>query len=265
MNFSSYIGMFKMQFKSEMQYRGKAFSGVITQFFWGIMYIYLYTAFMRGGVDGFSLSQMATYIWLGQAFYSMRTISLRNDATYEITNGNVCYRFVKPLNIYNQWFVELAGSKSASCILRCVLIILITIWLPEKYGLSMPVSVTAFLLFLVALIVGFLLSVAISMFAYNLVFLTMSSKASFLINTIVALLNGSFIPVPLMPTTLQTVIKWLPFGCISDLSFRIYCGNIGLKDGLFRVGLGMVWLVVLIALGRLTTKKQLKNVVVQGG
>lgn len=265
MGFSSYLGIFKMQFKSEMQYRAKAFSGIITQFFWGIMYIYLYRAFMRGGIDGFSLAQMATYIWLGQAFYAMRSIVLPTNTIYEITDGNVCYRFVKPLNVYNQWFVELAGTKTASTILRCVPIIIISIFLPVGFGLQLPVSVGAFLLFLISLFLGLFISVAISMFAYNLVFLTMSQKSAFIVNTIVALFNGSVVPIPLMPYTLQNFIKWLPFGCVSDLPFRIYCGNIGLMDGFKRIVLSAVWLVVLILLGRLSTKKQLKNVVVQGG
>ena len=64
----SYLGMFKMSFKGELQYRARAFSGILTQFFWGVMYVYLYTAFMGGNViDGFSLPQMASYVWLGQA------------------------------------------------------------------------------------------------------------------------------------------------------------------------------------------------------
>ena len=64
----SYNGLFKMTFKGELQYRAKAISGITTQFFWGIMYIYLYTAFMGGNlIDGFSIPQMASYIWLNQA------------------------------------------------------------------------------------------------------------------------------------------------------------------------------------------------------
>ena len=46
----SYFGIFKMNFKGELQYRSKAISGVVTQIFWGLMYIYLYTAFMGGKI-----------------------------------------------------------------------------------------------------------------------------------------------------------------------------------------------------------------------
>ena len=44
-----------MNFKGELQYRTKALSGVVTQIFWALMYIYLYTAFMGGKIiDGFA-------------------------------------------------------------------------------------------------------------------------------------------------------------------------------------------------------------------
>ena len=38
----AYWGLFKMTFKGELQYRAKALSGIVTQIFWGLLYIYLY-------------------------------------------------------------------------------------------------------------------------------------------------------------------------------------------------------------------------------
>lgn len=263
---TSYMGIFKMQFKGELQYRGKAISGIITQFFWGILYVYLFTAFMRGGVEGFTISQMATYIWLGQSFFVLRYVQSRPSVNMEIANGDVCYRFIKPLDIYNQWFAEITGEKLAKTLLRCFPIIIITFCLPENVGLSLPVSVWAFLLFLVTLTLGMFMAVTISMFAYHLTFATMCPKGSSgIINAVVSLFNGSLIPTPLMPSVMQNIIKWLPFGVISDLPFRIYCGNIGLQEGLFRFGIGLVWLAILIFLGKILLNKSLKNVVVQGG
>jgi len=265
-SYQSYLSLFKMQFKGELQYRGKAISGIITQFFWGIMYIYLYTSFMRGGVEGFTISQMATYIWLGQAFFALRTIVAQPKVNMEIANGDVCYRFVKPLDVYNQWYMELAGQKVASTLLRCLPIIVVALLLPKNMALSLPVSIWAFLLFIVALVIGMALAVAVSMFAYNITFSTMCPKgASGMVNVIVGLFNGGLIPIPLMPSGMQTLVKWLPFGCISDLPFRIYCGNIDLLTGLTRIGLALIWLVIMILLSKALLNKQLKNVVVQGG
>lgn len=263
----AYFGLFKMTFKGEIQYRAKALSGICTQLFWGFMYVYLYTAFMGGKIiDGFSIPQMATYIWLGQAFFAMRYISLPARCGDEISNGNVCYKFVRPVNIYNQWFFEHLGQKLSATILRFLPIVVISFLLPPAIGMSLPISFKAFVLFLVALCVGCLMSVVLSMLAIFITFKTLSPKGSItIVNTITMLLGGMCIPLPLMPTAVQNVLMWLPFRYVSDLPFRIYIGNVGTLDALIQIGVAVAWLVGLILIGKLLMKRALKTTVIQGG
>ena len=264
---SKYYGIFKMQFKGELQYRAKALSGIATQFFWGLMYIYLYTAFMSSSsVDGFTLSQMASYIWLGQSFFALRYMGMPKHASDEIVNGNVCYKFIRPINIYNQWYFEYLGEKLAATLLRFFPIIVISVLLPTNYGLSMAVSGSSFILFLISLFIGGMLCVSISMFSVYLTFVTQSPKGSAaVISTIAGLLGGSLIPIPLMPSSIQYALNFLPFRYISDLPFRIYIGNIGINDALIQIGISILWLAITILLGQLLIRKSLKKTVIQGG
>ena len=263
----SYRGLFKMSFKGELQYRAKAISGVTTQFFWGIMYIYLYTAFMGGNIiEGFSISQMASFIWLGQAFFVLRYIDLPKKCAKEIENGDVCYKFVRPINLYNQWYFEYIGSKLSATLLRFLPIILIAFLLPSNIGLSLPVSLSAFILFLIALIIGTLMTGAISMIAVYLTFKTQSAKGTIgIVSTITNVLGGFFIPIPLMPQAIQNVLNYLPFRFIVDLPFRIYIGNVGTSSAIMFIGISFVWLIGLLALGKFLMNKALKKTVVQGG
>ncbi len=264
---SSYLGIFKMQFKGELQYRAKALSGIITQFFWGIMYICLYTAFMKDGVvNGFSLSQMTTYVWLGQAFFVMRWVGIGKNVGSEITSGNVCYKFVRPIKVYNIWYCEYLGEKLAATILRFIPILIIAFLLPAGFNMTLPVSFVAFLLFLVSLILGALICVAISMFTVNLIFKTLSVKgATAIVATLCSLLGGGFIPLPLLPTGLQNVLNYMPFRFISDLPLRIYIGSIDTHNALIFIGIAVAWLIVLVVLGKLLTKCSLKKTIIQGG
>ena len=219
----SYFGIFKMEFKGELQYRAKALAGIATQLFWGLLQVYLYTAFLNSGsVDGFSISQMASYIWLGQAFFALRYVTMPKRVGQEITNGNVCYKFVRPIGIYNQWYAEGIAQKLAATLLRFAPIIIIGFLLPKSIALSLPVSVGAFFLFLLALILGLFMSHSLSMFAVYLTFKTLSEK-------------------------------------------RIYIGNVGIIDGLIYIGIGLAWLVAIIAIGKLLIGRALKKTVVQGG
>ena len=79
------------------------------------------------------------------------------------------------------------------------------------------------------------------------------------------LFGGMYVPIPLMPLGLQRVLNYLPFRFVSDLPVRVYIGNIAPLQGLIAIAIGVVWLAVLILLGKLLIKSALKNVVVQGG
>ncbi len=263
----SYIGLFKMTFKGELQYRAKALSGMATQFFWGLMYVYLYTAFMGGRViEGFSISQMATYVWLGQALFAMRCIGMPKHSAGDIETGNVCYKFVRPVGIYDQWFAEYLGEKVSCTLLRCLPITIIAFILPNNIGMSLPDGFAAFVVFLLGVCLSFAMVVAFSMFAVYLSFKTMSAKgAQAIVMVVVGLFGGMYVPIPLMPLGLQKVLNYLPFRFVSDLPFRVYIGNISPLQGLIAIAIGVVWLAVLILLGKLLIKSALKNVVVQGG
>ena len=73
-----YINYFKLRIMSFIQYRVAALAGLTTQFFWGIMLIFIYIAFYTYGseVDSISLSQIITYTWLHQAFYALLNVNL---------------------------------------------------------------------------------------------------------------------------------------------------------------------------------------------
>lgn len=263
----SYFGLFKMSFKGELQYRAKAISGVATQLFWGLMYVYLYTAFLGGKViDGFSISQMASYIWLGQAVFALRYMDLPQGCGREIETGNVCYKFVKPLDLYNQWYCEHIGYKLSATLLRCWPILIIAFLLPKNIGLSLPVSFPAFLLFLVALAIGALLTSALSMISVYFTFKTLSPNGiRNIMNTIMGILGGTIIPIPLMPQWLQNILNYLPFRFVADLPLRIYIGNIDIKSALIYIGIGFAWLILIVLLGKFLISQASKKTVIQGG
>lgn len=263
----SYFGLFKMTFKGELQYRAKAISGVSTQLFWGLMYVYLYTAFMGGKViEGFSIPQMASYIWLGQMFFALRYMDLPQGCGKEIENGNVCYKFVKPLDLYSQWYCEHLGYKISSTLLRFLPIALIAFLLPNNIGLMLPTSPIAFILFLVALMLGAFLTSALSMIGVFLTFKTLSPTGiRNIMNVVMGILGGTLIPLPLMPQSLQNILNFLPFRYVSDLAARIYIGNISITQSLMYILIGFAWLIVLVLFGKFLILKASKKAIVQGG
>ena len=68
-----YWSFFRIRFIHGLQYRAAALSGMVTQFFWGIMQILLFHAFYEASPDSFPMDFQAfsTYIWLQQAFLAL--------------------------------------------------------------------------------------------------------------------------------------------------------------------------------------------------
>ena len=89
-----------------------------------------------------------------------------------------------------------------------------------------------------------------------------------IVNIIVVLadiLSGVVVPVPFFPRFLKIISSYLPFQYVSDLPFRLYVGNINFTLGIRMIIIQIIWLFILIILGYLLIKKNLKRVEVQGG
>lgn len=264
-----YFSVFKMRLLNGLQYRTAALAGVATQFFWGFLFIMVYEAFYRNGASNqpISLKQLIDYVWLQQAFLVFVMLWFRDTELFNlITSGNIAYELCRPCGLYGFWYAKLISQRISGALLRCLPILMIAFLLPRPYGLSLPQSAAAASLFLVTLILGLLVLVAISMFIYISVFVTMSPVGSMLMISVLGeFFAGLIIPIPLMPSWLRGIAYVLPFRLASDLPFRVYSGNIPINEALASIVLQVAWLAVLVLLGRISMGKVLKRIGIQGG
>ena len=265
----AYGSIFKIRFINTLQYRTAAFAGVATQICFGLMYVFLFTAFYRQGnvPSDFTHLQMVSYLWLQQMFFAyFFPLDPNKNIVGQIEQGNICYELVRPMKLYNNWSVTLFAEKIAKTLLRFGPVLLFAILMPTGIGIELPASVGAFFLSLFNLVVSGMLIVAMNMVCYCMLFKTMSSLGIFSIyTTIASLLGGSMIPIPMMPVWAQKVLNFLPFRYTSDLTFRTYVGSIDITSALIQTAIQLAWLVFFVILGKLLMKRCLKKVEVQGG
>ena len=183
-----------------------------------------------------------------------------------IRSGNIAYELCKPLNLYCLWFCKILSRKVIGTLLRFWPVMIVAFLLPEPFKLSLPVSFTAFILFIISLILGMIISVIIIFFIHILTFYTLKDKgASSLVIAVSELFAGGYVPIMLMPSGIQIIAYLLPFRYIGDLPFRIYNGTIGIGTSLINMGVQIFWIVILIFISYKLTNRALKRVVVQGG
>lgn len=264
-----YITFFRMSLMKGLQYRIAAIAGMSTQFFFGMLFIMIFEAFYKGSsqAQAISLEELVQVVWLQQSFLLFIMLWYRDAELYNmISTGNIAYELCRPTNLYNYWYARLIGQRISGALLRFLPILLIASLMPAPYNLTLPPDFMTFILFLITLILGLILIIAISMFIYISVFYTLSPTGSMLLFAVFGeFFAGLTIPIPLMPKTLQVITYCLPFRYTSDLPFRIYAGNIGTKEAVISIGVQVMWIVVTILLGKYWMQNALKRVVIQGG
>ena len=264
-----YFSLLRVRFLNGLQYRAAALGGLATNFFWGIMLVFIYTAFYNGAEssNGFSFKDLITFIWLQQAFISFIFLYDWDAEMLDmITSGGISYELCRPVSIYQVWYVKLFSKRLARGVLRFVPVIILGFVMPHPYNLSLPQSPLSFLLFIITLFMGLVLLVAISMMIYISIFKTMSPIGSVGISGIVGeFFSGMTIPIPLMPDWLQRVCMALPFRWTSDLPLRVYSGNIGTAEAITGIGVQAVWIFILVLVGSLIMKRVTRLSIVQGG
>ena len=263
-----YASVFRLRFAVGLQYRVAALAGLVTQFFWGFMLIMVYRAFYSRapGSAPISLSQLASYVWLQQAFLALVVLWFRDSELLAlIVSGNVAYELCRPQDLYYFWYARLISQRLAAAALRCLPILAVAFFLPPPYRLSPPADPAAFALFLLTLGLGLCVLVALSMFSYIMTFITLSPYGTMIvIGTLGDFCSGGIIPLPLMPEGLRNVMLVLPFRLASDLPFRIYSGHIPPAEALQGLLLQAFWFAVLLWAGRRAMAAVLKRAVIQG-
>lgn len=259
----AYISIFRVYFISTLQYRSAAFAGILTQFAWGSMLVLMFTAFYEANSDAFpmGLSQVTDYIWLQQAFLNLFALWMFDQTIFSsVTDGLVSYELVRPIHLYNNWFTKSLAMRTARTTLRCLPPLVVALMIPEPYGLSIS---NQFPLFLITLSLSVLLVIAFLMLIYISTFYLLSSTGSrTLVMTLGNFLTGGVIPIPFLPKTWQTVIEWTPFGLMQNVPLRIYSGE--LTDSRLVI-LQVMWLIILVVIGKIFMNHALNRVVIQGG
>ena len=236
-----YLSFFRLRFSMGLQYRAAAAAGIVTQFVWGGM--------------------------LQQAFLALFMAWLMENEIFDcIRNGNVSYEMCRPLDIYNMWFTRSVANRVSKAVLRCMPILLVAAVVPAPYGMTLPVSPKAAVLFTAGMVLGVLVVTAFCMLVYVITFFTISPDGVRMVAvSAVELLAGSIIPIPFFPDSVRKILELLPFAAMQNVPLRIYSGDLAGEAAVTALLLQVFWLAVLVLMGKLLMHRAEKKISVQGG
>ena len=86
-----------------------------------------------------------------------------------------------------------------------------------------------------------------------------------MVPTVISLLSGNVIPLPLFPDWMQLILRYQPFSGVLDGPAQIFCGTMGLDQLPGLLLTQAIWSVLLIGLGRRLIRRGVRRVTVAGG
>ena len=255
-----------MRWKMELQYLGAVVGGVICQMFFGLILIALYRALYAGKPQAtMPFSSVATYVWLQQAFFRMLLAS-DGDLLDKIRTGNIAYDLCRPLQLYGYYYSRIMAQKLLGSLLRAAPMLVFAALLPDGWGISGPVSLSAFCVAVLGLFLGLLCMCALENVTMGFTMRTLDSRGmQALMNLLMMILCGNILPLTLFPESWQKVITALPYAQLLDAPIRLYTGERALSAAPAVLLLQAAWTAAIVGLGLLLWRSNQKRLVLQGG
>ena len=89
------------------------------------------------------------------------------------------------------------------------------------------------------------------------------------INAIITFISNAFagniIPLTLFPDSVQAIIRYQPFAQSLDAPIRMYLHAQAAGEWALNIGVQLLWLMLLVALGRRMWRRQMNRLTIQGG
>ena len=150
--------------------------------------------------------------------------------------------------------------------MRCIPVLICAFLMPKTYRMTLPVSGSSFLLFLLTLFLAFGITVAFCMIVYMLCFFTISPQGWRMVLTgAVEFLSGNLIPLPFFPKKYLFLLELSPFAYMQNVPFRIYSGDLTGNAIYPYIGRQLFWLAALLCLGLAIWKRAEYRIALQGG
>jgi ABC-2 type transport system permease protein len=208
---------------------------------------------------GLTLPAVLTYTLIAEAFAPQLEPHTNLEGAF--WEGSIVGRMLQPLNLFGQFTAETAGNWLFEF---CVFSIPLLLLAPLLGVQPLPASLVAAGLFMVSLLLGISVGLAIEfIFGALLVLLQMPLWAIAQIRAaLTTLLSGALIPLALLPATVGAVFSWLPFASMASAPLQIYIGS---GDALILIAIQIAWSLALWPLASWLWQLSRERMVSYGG
>lgn len=255
----------KMTVKDRIQYPGRlAVDTVSLVARWGLLLLLYWNVYKFKGseINGVTFPVAA---WSMFFYFSLMTLRLRDIAKaimQDIKTGTVEILFSKPIKYiwYRMWWQFGAGAYSF--VIETILGITALVFI-----VGVPDAIKSWF-FVFTLIAVFVLSCLLSLLIYVVVGLLSFwiedvRPVYMIVDKMVMILGGSFLPVAFFPALMYQIAVWSPFGAAQFVTHTVYDSWSTLWSKM--IGIQLLWITVFAVLVFFMFRRAHKRVSVNGG
>lgn len=246
-------------------YRWATFAGAFTNTVFGFLRVYVLLAVLdaRPGLAGFSDADAVSYAFVTQGLLAALSFNYVEVAE-RIRTGDIVVDLYRPVD-FQLWRLSIELGRSAyQLVFRFVPPVVAG---AVVFGIGLPPDFLAWGGFLVAVVLGILISFAYRFMIELTGFWLLDTRGAGQIASMVAWVGaGLIIPLTFLPDGLRDLTRLLPFAGMAQLPLEIYMGqHRGVIDVLSVLVRQAAWAGVFFFSGRWILAKAMRKVVVQGG
>lgn len=260
-----YWAFARVGFVNTLAYRLRYVTGIVTYFIYVSVYYFIWKAIYEHStaIAGFDFAQLLTYIGVGWIIRSFYFNNIDQELAYQVIEGRLAMDLIKPVNIQFMYVARAAGES----VFRLALLTLPTaVVLFLVFPLRPPKSAGDAAVFLVSVGLSFLIVAAINFsvgtFALRLQSILGLMRAKFFL---LELFSGLLLPISFFPRFAQKIMAVMPFQYISYVPMLIYLGKLHGRSLARAIGVQILWVAILLAIGDGLWRWSTRKVIIQGG
>jgi len=253
-------------FRRQSAYRLAMLGGLVANLTFGLLKVAMLFATVRaagGQLHGYTIGSMSTYVWLSQGILGSVNMYGRTDLALRVKDGQVAVDFLRPVDLQAATIATETGMSLAALIPRGLPSVLLG---AATVGLQLPASAVFYLLGIVSLLLGIVISAATAYLIAVAGFWLVETRGLQILYMLAAtFLGGLYVPIALFPHWLRILASCTPFPSIMMYPINVLSGLGGATTAVRLVMLQLGWLAVVAAIGQYLTRAGRRRLEVQGG
>lgn len=216
----------------------------------------------NSNIGTISIHEMINYVVLSTGISMMINNQVIWQMDGKIKSGIIAMDLIKPMNFHANILCNTLGNNLFRITFQLIPIFIIGFYI---FDMSLPSGVQS-ILFILSLINAFFLNFIISYILGMIGFWYLSVwHLDRLLQDVVRLFAGVWIPIWFFPKALIAVSEYLPFQYIYYVPINIFLGKTSAIQSLEMLMNQCIWILLLSGLSYIMWRKGTKKLVVQGG